>query len=319
MLKKNRQTTTEYPEMTGRPEGGQKAAPMIIASAAVVFLAVVIVILLYFVVPEKLQKIKEAEAEAETEMPLEEEAAEPEIIPEEEEKAEEEPAPEEEEEEAEEEEEQEEEEEEEPEEEEEDDAEFKINSSVKEDYSLVAHDGRFDAYSDPDIEAFSFNYPLDLFCQVECNTEDFSNDYGTHIKSVEFTGSEGSTLLYRAYKRNDTAGMKDAADYVFGQELKGLSDIDIVSGVQASDSNAFFILSGRDIENEDTRVYDMIRLTGEYVLQMRVTFPDYKDDDDKAEKDYYTECLYRSCGFTNSADKARSYEDYKDGVEPAGD
>ena len=48
---------------------------------------------------------------------------------------------------------------------------------------------------------------------------------------------------------------------------------------------------------------------------MKLIFPQYTGEEDKMQKGYITECVYRLCGFSGSSDGPRSYQDYKKGQQ----
>ena len=57
-------------------------------------------------------------------------------------------------------------------------------------------------------------------------------------------------------------------------------------------------------------------MNNDYTMILRIDSPDYKDETDKTMKQYFHECIYRTCGFRKTNGKpVRSYQMFLDGVE----
>lgn len=188
-------------------------------------------------------------------------------------------------------------------------SEFGIDSDTKEDYSKVTDFSDYSYYSSDDVKGFSFYYPQDLFNKVVKDTSSYNSSYGDNIERIEFTGSKGSDLLFTVMSREDDLNLKKGTEVVLEEEKKLLKDVSEIFPVKVDKEKGFFIITGKDEEN-DVLVYEMVRVEDKYVYEMRTSFSDFEDDDDKDWKSYYTECLYRSCGFSNSSKEPRSYSDY---------
>lgn len=186
---------------------------------------------------------------------------------------------------------------------------FHISSSTAADYSSVMNFDKFEYYAS-DIDGFSFYYPVNLYNNVLKDTSISDSVYGKNVEDVSFTGSDGSSLEFIATERIDDASLSDATDYVYSEEAGSLDNKADIVPERIKDDGGFFIVTGNNKENAAVLEYLMMRVTDRYVMQMRVAFPDFTDDDDKNAKSFYTECLYRSCGFSNSSKNVRSYEDY---------
>lgn len=74
------------------------------------------------------------------------------------------------------------------------------------------------------------------------------------------------------------------------------------------------VLTGWADAAYDRTVYDMIKVEGEFVMQMKVVIPTYTDREDELQKGYFTECMYRMCGFSDAEDSYRSIANIR-GIE----
>jgi uncharacterized Zn finger protein (UPF0148 family) len=186
--------------------------------------------------------------------------------------------------------------------------EFGIDPSTVEDYSANLNLEAYE-YFDSGIADFNFRYPLYLYNNVTKSEDAFSADYGTNVVTYTFTGSEGSRLIYSLTSRDDSRSIKEMSKYVYTKETNTLIDsADIVNSV--SGDHGKVIVTGWEDATKEFIIYDMIKIEGDYILQMKVYMPDFTDDNDKNEKSYVTECDYRYCGFSDSKYAARTYEEY---------
>ncbi len=183
------------------------------------------------------------------------------------------------------------------------------------DYSTVLDPNLFRRYSSANgVKNFAFSYPTSLYYDVSVNTDSFDNNYGTNIESVTFTGTNMSGLVYSVTRRNDSKSLKDALDYAVETEKDTIYDASpILNSVK--DDSARYITSGYTDYSHDGIVYLLTTITDDYVYQMRVIMPNYTDSTDKSEKGYYTECLYRLCGFSASKKSCRDFSDYVTGED----
>lgn len=185
---------------------------------------------------------------------------------------------------------------------------FGINSSVIEDYSNNL-EPRYYEYYDGGVSDFSFYYPLNLYNSVDVNEEDFETAYGRNIKTITFTGTGGSELIYAISQRADGFTIPDMTEYVHGNESYNLYDAaDIINSAKGDHGKV--IVTGWDSSNQNYAIYDMLRIEDSYVLQMKVIFPNYTSEEDRLQKAYVTECFYRLCGFSDSTTSVRSYEEF---------
>ena len=193
---------------------------------------------------------------------------------------------------------------------------IRVDDSAVEEYANALDYTDYEYYeSDMGSPRFSFYYPVNLYHHVEHDMDGDSSVYGDGIERIEFAGTAGSTLEFSQYRRQDSRSLREETAYVHDVEAAGLIDPGDILNSVADDGHGKVIVTGWENREEGRyAIYDMCRIDGDYVLQMRVSFPDYTSDMDKAEKGYVTENYYRMCGFSDSTDAPRTFEQYLLGV-----
>lgn len=185
--------------------------------------------------------------------------------------------------------------------------EFQVYSGVEEDYANALQPENYHYY-DSGITDFSFYYPDNLYCDVT-STENEECEYGFLIKKIDFTGSNGSELIYQLIQRTDSLSLEAETDYIYNKEVANLYEKeDIVFSTK--DNYGKVIVTGWDSADKNYVVYNLCKIEDDYILQMKVIYPNYTGDLDTAQKGYVTECFYRLCGFSDSTLAVRSYEEY---------
>lgn len=184
---------------------------------------------------------------------------------------------------------------------------FNITGGTAENYE-VALDTNSYQYYNSGIANFRFFYPAGLYSGINYNEQETDSAYGTNVKTIEFTGSAGSSLTF-ALSRYERASIAEKSEEVYNKEKSELLDAaDVVYGTY--EDHGRIIVTGYT-EDYSKLVYDLTNVDSEYVMQMKIVFPAYQGVKDKFQKDYVTECLYRLCGFSGSTANCRSYETYK--------
>ena len=185
--------------------------------------------------------------------------------------------------------------------------EFEVYSGVKEDYANALQPENYQYY-DSRITDFSFYYPDNLYCNVK-TVEDEECEYGFLIKKIVFSGSNGSKLIYQLIQRTNSLSLEAETDYIYNKEVANLyEEEDII--FSTNDNYGKVIVTGWDSADKNYAIYDLCKIEKDYILQMKVIFPSYTSDLDKAQKGYVTECYYRLCGFSDTTLAVRSYDEY---------
>lgn len=164
-------------------------------------------------------------------------------------------------------------------------------------------------YYNSGVSRFRFFYPADLYGEVRYSDEETASVYGINMKTIDFVGSAGSELTFSLYYYEDGMSIEEISEKIYNTEKAGLLDAsDVIYGT--FEDHGRIIVTGRT--GDDLKmVYDLFYVDSEYVMQMKIIFPAYQGIEDKFQKDYVTECLYRLCGFSGSTANCRSYEAYK--------
>lgn len=162
---------------------------------------------------------------------------------------------------------------------------------------------------DSKITDFKFYYPVDLYNEVSVDEDPDLVSYGENCQTITFEGSDGSQLIFSLTSRTDALSIENMTENVYNIESKGLVEPEkIVKSSEGDHGKA--ILTGWDSSAHNSAIYDMTKIEAGYVLQMKVIFPDYTSEKDRLEKAYVTECLYRMCGFSDSSQQVRSWDEF---------
>lgn len=185
-----------------------------------------------------------------------------------------------------------------------------IKASATADYGEVLEPDTYLKYTESNsIPQFAFSYPTNLYNNAEVITTDTTNDYGTNLRTVVFTGENDSSLIVSATARTDGLSLDAAHKYVAETEGARLHDEEVIlSSTKAS--NAKYIASGYLDEDHKVMEYDLVKVTEHYVYHLQIQYPSGDGDEDTKKKGYYVECIYRLCSFTDSSKSCRSYDDY---------
>jgi len=194
--------------------------------------------------------------------------------------------------------------------------EFGLDADTEADYRSALDMDDYGYYSSSRIPKFSFYYPYHLYNKVLKDTSITDSVFGENEEEISFYADDDSSLIFTAVSRTDDASLEEASKYVYEEEKSHIRDVSDISKLKVKDGKGFFIITGWDKENPDNMIYEMARIEKDYIYFMKTLFPDYTgNNEEKNLKSYYTECLYRSCGFSNSTKSPRSYDEYLDEVE----
>lgn len=186
--------------------------------------------------------------------------------------------------------------------------EFGIDPATIEDYSKNLDPGSY-RYYDSGIGEFRFFYPAGLFHYVERDDETYETDFGTHVQTIRFVGSNGSELIYSLFRRNDGSSLKERTTWVHDREHSLHHNmVDIL--YRSDNEKGRIVMAGAVDETEAMRIYDLIKIEPEYHYQMISTHPAYQSEEEQNMYAYVTENEYRMCGFSGSTSTPRSYTEY---------
>ena len=170
---------------------------------------------------------------------------------------------------------------------------------------------------DSEITGFSFNYPSDIYNDVKMVNNQEDGDYGKTIRSITFSGTDGSTAVFSVYENglNYKKDMDAMMEKVISSEKDKLfSPVVEKSQISKEKDNAIVIITAyADGGAEAERVYDLCRIENEKIYQMKLTYPRPVDEEEDKQKAYYSYVLYNLCGFSGAeADTLESFEEFVD-------
>lgn len=184
---------------------------------------------------------------------------------------------------------------------------FIIDENASADYTKILDPSRYEFYSS-DIAEFSFWYPTDFFDHVTYDTDTVTVSYGANAEQIVFSADDGAQLSFHAIRRTDNMTLKEMSNYVYTSEMGILTSGETILNTTKDDYGKVIVTGYTDSSFEYT-VYSLNKINSDHVLQMRLIFPVYTDEEDRMQKWYLTECFYRMCGFSD-ADPWRSYTEY---------
>lgn len=186
--------------------------------------------------------------------------------------------------------------------------EFGIYGSAREDYSQNLNPNYYKYYNSG-ITDFDFWYPADMFNNVFKDTASFTDTYGENIETITFDGSGGSKYIFSLTKRTDNMSTEDMMNYVHQRESSSLyGAADILVGMKEDYGKV--IVTGWMTSSEDYPVYDLTKVERDYIIRMYIILPNYTSEEDRLQKAYVVESVYRLCDYADSTRSPRSYEEF---------
>ncbi len=187
-------------------------------------------------------------------------------------------------------------------------AEYGINTRLIEDYSENLDLDDYELlYSG--IGDYNFRYPKNLFNNLTVDDSSDSKLFGNNRLSYNFSGSKGSVMNFTVLDRTDNKSLTDMARFVADYEEKSIYDSAKIKN-SLNDDYATIVYTGYTDSNKYNIIYDLIRVDYNYVYVLHMITPAYTSEEDKIEKGYVTECVYRYCGWSGSQSYPRSYSEY---------
>ncbi|MDO5477050.1 MAG: hypothetical protein Q4F43_08065, partial [Eubacteriales bacterium] len=186
---------------------------------------------------------------------------------------------------------------------------FTVNSSQTEDYGYnLKPEDYYSYYSD--TSEFFFSYPPNLYNSVVSDFSSRDTLLGTNVETHTFSGSKGSTLTFSLTKRTDNLNLSSAKDKMYSQEAAEIATgkVDLLDEV-SKDGFSRFVVTGYNSSGDI--IYKLVKITPSHVMEMRIQCPSYSGQEDKLQKRYVQECIYRWCGFASSKPGApRPYSEF---------
>ncbi len=167
--------------------------------------------------------------------------------------------------------------------------------------NLVNRDTCFETFTSNNSKFYGDYASSQMYTNVEIqrdNPDDFK---------LVFSADEGSGLTYEfgTITSKDLQSYKNSVSSSFNSNY---SNVEVMSDTSDAEYCKFYA-KGND---GDITIYDLFTVySGGYFCRMILKYPNPTDDEDRIYKEYYAEYLYRSCGFSMSAEEPRGFQDFQ--------
>lgn len=186
---------------------------------------------------------------------------------------------------------------------------IRITSRARMDFHRVLLEEDYRLFTGSDVnehlgDSFYFSYPKNLYYAAEAYADDTDERY-----RVSFRGKDNDALLYYSQEPYDRSAGDSSIDTMYEEDRRNLTDVDTIHH-----SMSVYVLTG--LENDGTtEVYKVVKAEGDHLYTMLIKTPLPENEDTRTLLSFYTEYLYRSCGFSGSSKEPRSYAEFLLGEE----
>ena len=162
---------------------------------------------------------------------------------------------------------------------------------------------------------YTFSYPASLFNEYCVSDEESPGEcYGTRIRMDHFLGTDNTYAFFDMYKpdkKGDTYDIASMSRQAYDNEISFIAHpVEVTNGLTQDGNSYIVILRGYTGESEEVSIYNLIKVEPEYVYNMKLYYPAPKDEEERLHTDYYIECMYRMCGFSDAKEPSRSYGEF---------
>lgn len=175
-----------------------------------------------------------------------------------------------------------------------------IDSIEETDYDNVLS---LDDYETFYAENYSFGFPLYLYDRVE----EYGKEYGHDGYTFSSESDEYSWLDFISVKREDSESLEDITKERC-VEIKG--EMTGIENILYKPKEGVCVFAGTNYDDENQKLYDVIRVDENYIYHMEVGFPDTDDKELNDKMNYYVDCLYRMCSFSGGTYRPRTYDQF---------
>lgn len=171
-----------------------------------------------------------------------------------------------------------------------------IVSNAKVDYNKIIslHD-----YKTFYADGYSFGFPLLLYEWVE--------EFGDNGYRFSSSSDPYSWLEFQQEKRTDQSSIEETAKER-SRELK--SQMTGIEEILDKPEKGVCIFAGSRYNDENQKLYHLLRVEDDCVYNMTVGYPDTDDKELDGKRNYYIDCLYRMCSFSGGTYKPRTYDQF---------
>ena len=186
---------------------------------------------------------------------------------------------------------------------------LRISSREKMDFHRVLLEDDYRQFNGHDAnenldESFSFAYPKNLYFSVEAEADEDAGKY-----SVSFRGKDNSALLSYSQERHDEDEEETPMEEMYREDMESLTDAETLLYL-----DTVYVVTGYE-ENKSLEIYKVVKVDEENLYTMVIKTPVPEKEDARTLLSFYTEYLYRSCGFSGSTKEPRSYVEFLRGDE----
>lgn len=153
-------------------------------------------------------------------------------------------------------------------------------------------------------ESFSFAYPKNLYYSVEAEANNVAGRY-----SVSFRGKDNSALLSYSQQRHGEDEEETPMEEMYEEDMDALTDAETLLHL-----DTVYVVTGYE-DNRSLEVYKVVKVDEDNLYTMVIKTPVPEQEDARTLLSFYTEYLYRSCGFSGSSREPRSYVEFLRGDE----
>lgn len=189
---------------------------------------------------------------------------------------------------------------------------FGISETTVEDYGVNLDPGQYGHY-DSGISEFNFSYPTALYNAVTVDETAWQSEMGENVQTISFSGSEGSELIFSLSRRTDGLSVKGMTERTASGARRSVTEFEEILNM-TKDGYGKLVFTGWTDGSYEKTVYCLVKVEDSYIMSMTVVTPNYKGNQDELYKGYVTECLYRTCGFSDATVPWRSFNEYAEGV-----
>lgn len=192
--------------------------------------------------------------------------------------------------------------------------ELRLSNNIVADYANSIYPDEFYKWDKHELNVeFYGAYPTNLFNNATHNTVRKSGIYGTTIDSVLMTGTDNSYLTYEYIERNNNQSVDEVVDLIWGNESVRLGADKPLVKRKSNEDDPIDRKYGRVIVAGmlgNMHVYEIVKIENDCIMRMEFAYSETISEEDKAQKWYITECLYRLCGFSGTSKNTRPFEEY---------
>lgn len=189
---------------------------------------------------------------------------------------------------------------------------FDISETTVENYGANLDPSQY-GYYDSGIGGFYFAYPAALYNAVTVDETTWQSETGENMQTISFSSSAGSELTFSLSRRTDSLSTEKMTEQIALEARGKVTEFEEILNT-TKDGYGKLVFTGWTDGSYEKTVYCLIKIEGSNIMSMTMVTPNYKGNQDELYKGYVTECLYRMCGFSDTTESWRSFDEYAEDV-----